>query len=101
MSNDDNVLAIQQVQNFQNERDNWRTLLHKHGREFSIFGQNLSINGKTYKDFTAANAVHTAKELLVIFLAEKLKMDNLHAQLVSAKHKFTPGIIRPRNSISH
>ena len=91
---DNTVLAMQQVQNFQNERDTWRTLLHKQGREFSVFGQNLTINGKNFKDLTAANASFTAKELLAIFLNDKLKMSTFHGQLEAASHKFTAGISR-------
>ena len=69
------VLAMQQVHHFQNERDTWRTLLHKNGREFSVYAQSIVINGTKYKDLRAANASHSAKELLNIFLSDKLDVD--------------------------
>ena len=87
------LLPLQQVNNYQDKKDSWRTLLRTHGREFSVYGQNMTINNVFFKDYEATLGKHQPRALLKHFLESKLNMQVYFDALKALGVNFTPGII--------
>ena len=93
MTEQEKPFCLEIADEYFNRRDTFRKNLRETACEFSLFGENIKVDGKTYKTIKEASKEKTAREVLFSFLDNELDMKKT-ADWLKKKNKLQGNMVK-------